>query len=87
MARDDRGRFTKANEDRIKININFPSIKKIILWALIVLIFMPWISIIRRSDLPAKLLGLFDELITQANEAEKKKTIKKMVYLVKYINS
>ena len=72
MARDDRGRFTKANEDRIKININFPSIKKIILWALIVLIFMPWISIIRRSDLPAKLLGLFDELITQANEAEKK---------------
>ena len=55
MARDDRGRFTKANEDRIKININFPSIKKIILWALIVLIFMPWISIIRRSDLPAKL--------------------------------
>ena len=86
MARDDRGRFTKANEDRIKININFPSIKKIILWALIVLIFMPWISIIRRSDLPAKLLGLFDELITQANEAEKKKTIKQMVYLVKYIN-
>ena len=73
MARDDRGRFTKANEDRIKININFPSIKKIILWALIVLIFMPWISIIRRSDLPAKLLGLFDELITQANEAEKKR--------------
>ncbi len=77
MARDDRGRFTKANEDRIKININFPSIKKIILWALIVLIFMPWISIIRRSDLPAKLLGLFDELITQANEAEKKENNKK----------
>ena len=79
MARDDRGRFTKANEDRIKININFPSIKKIILWALIVLIFMPWISIIRRSDLPAKLLGLFDELITQANEAEKKENNKKNV--------
>ena len=77
MARDDRGRFTKANEDRIKININFPSIKKIILWALIVLIIMPWISIIRRSDLPAKLLGLFDELITQANEAEKKENNKK----------
>ena len=77
MARDDRGRFTKANEDRIKININFPSIKKIILWALIILIFMPWISIIRRSDLPAKLLGLFDELITQANEAEKKENNKK----------
>ena len=77
MARDNRGRFTKANEDRIKININFPSIKKIILWALIVLIFMPWISIIRRSDLPAKLLGLFDELITQANEAEKKENNKK----------
>ena len=77
MARDDRGRFTKANEDRIKININFPSIKKIILWALIVLIFMPWISIIRRSDLPAKLLGLFDELITQANEADKKENNKK----------
>ena len=77
MARDDRGRFTKANEDRIKININFPSIKKIILWALIVLIIMPWQSIIRRSDLPAKLLGLFDELITQANEAEKKENNKK----------
>ena len=77
MARDDRGRFTKANEDWIKININFPSIKKIILWALIVLIFMPWISIIRRSDLPAKILGLFDELITQANEAEKKENNKK----------
>ena len=77
MARDDRGRFTKANEDRIKRNINFPSIKKIILFAVMVLILMPWISIIRRSDLPAKLLGLFDELITQANEAEKKENNKK----------
>ena len=77
MARDDRGRFTKANEDRIKININFPSIKKIIFWALILLIFMPWISIIRKSDLPTKLLFLFDELITQANEAEKKENNKK----------
>ena len=78
MARDDRGRFTKANEDWIKININFPSIKKIIFWALILLIFMPWISIIRKSDLPTKLLFLFDELInSQTNEDGKKENNKK----------
>ena len=52
MPRDNKGRFAKACEDSI-----------IILWRLILLILMPWISIITRFNLPKKILELFDELI------------------------
>ena len=43
--RDKRGRFKKAENNGILLNINCPSIKKLILYLLIIIVLLPWVAI------------------------------------------
>ena len=68
MKRDTKGRFTKKCEEGVKIILGIPSIKKIVIWILLIAIFMPWISIIAKYNIFKKILNLFDKLIRTINE-------------------
>ena len=70
MKRDSKGRFCKTDEEGIKIVVGVPSIKKIIIWLIIVGILMPWISIIIRNNALQKLIEAFDELFQKSNEEQ-----------------
>ena len=61
MKRDTKGRFTKKCEEGVKIILGIPSIKKIVIWILLIAILMCWISIIAKYN--KKKLNLFDKLI------------------------
>ena len=60
MDRDSKGRFSKKTEEGFKIIFDIPSIKRIIIWALLFGILLPWISIITKFEILNKLLSLFD---------------------------
>ena len=65
MERDSRGRFSKKTEEGFKIIFDIPPIKRIIIWALLFGILLPWISIIAKFEILNKLLSLFDELMNE----------------------
>ena len=65
MERDSRGRFSKKTEEGFKIIFDIPPIKRIIIWALLFGILLPWISIIAKFAILNKLLSLFDELMNE----------------------
>ena len=68
MKRDTKGRFTKKCEEGVKIILGIPSIKKIVIWILLIAILMRWISIIAKYNIFKKILNLFDKLIRTINE-------------------
>ena len=71
MERDTKGRFTKKNDDDLKIVFGFPSIKRLAAWSLIFIIIMPWLNILWKFSIIKKVMDLFDELIlTQNNETD-----------------
>ena len=64
MERDTKGRFSKKCEEDFKIVLGFPSFKKVIVWALIIIILMPWMSFLWKFSLIKKIMDLFDEIIS-----------------------
>ena len=74
MKRDGKGRFIKT-DDSNKIIIHFPTIKRILIWIVIIWVFMPWITIISKLNILKKILDLFECLFTKSNAEndEKKK--------------
>ena len=66
MKRDGKGRFIKT-DDSNKIIIHFPTIKRILIWIVIIWVFMPWITIISKLDILKKILDLFECLFTKSN--------------------
>ena len=66
MKRDEKGRFIKT-DDSNKIILHFPSIKRILIWIVIIWVFMPWITIISKFDVLKKILDLFECLFAKSN--------------------
>ena len=69
--RDNKGRFAKSSEGGMKNTMNVPTLTKIIYWLLLLIIFMPWISIVCRLEILKKLLNIFDYLLMKSKEEEK----------------
>ena len=69
--RDNKGRFTKSCESGMKITMNVPTLTKINYWLLLLIIFMPWISIVCRLEILKKILNIFDDLLMKSKDEEK----------------
>ena len=52
MKRDEKGRFAKKEEEGLEIMIGLPPLKRMLTWIFIIGVMMPWISIIRKNNLP-----------------------------------
>ena len=79
-ARDNKGRFTKNEENCIQLTI--PSLKSLILFTLIFLILFPWIIIIAKLH-PLETIEIMFEKVMGINTAqEESDTPKKMVYFI-----
>ena len=65
-ARDDKGRFKKEIEDSEFI-IKFPSIKTVIHYFSLIIIFLPWLIIVSRLNLSEKIISAFDLLLNGFN--------------------
>ena len=61
-ARDDKGRFKKEIEDTEFI-IKFPSIKAVIYYFSLIIIFLPWLIIVSSLNLSEKIISAFDLLL------------------------
>ena len=65
-ARDDKGRFKKEIEDTEFI-IKFPSIKAIIYYFSLIIIFLQWLIIVWKLNLSEKIISAFDLLLNGFN--------------------
>ena len=74
--RDSKGRFAKGPEEGLKITMHVPTFTNIIYWILLMIIFMPWISVICRLEILKKLLSFFGNLLMM-KAGEEKDTPKK----------
>ena len=79
MKRDEKGRFIKK-DDSNKIILHFPSIKRILIWIVIIWVFMPWITIISKFDVLKKILDLFECLFTKSNDENDETTKKNGIF-------
>lgn len=74
--RDSKGRFTKGPEEGLKITMHVPTLATIIYWILLLIIFMPWISVVCRLEILKRILSFFDDLLlmttSEENETPKK---------------
>ena len=68
MKRDDKGRFSKSSEERLKLTLDFPPIKKIIIYLILGLVLLPWILLITKLNLFRKVLDYFELLFKFDNE-------------------
>ena len=68
-ARDNKGRFIKNNDENY-IQLSIPSLKSIIVFSLIFLIFFPWLLIISKFHPLEKIENIFENImgINSANE-------------------
>jgi len=69
--RDSKGRFTKGAKEGMKITVNVPKLSSIIYCMLLLLIFMPWISLVCRLQILKWLFSFFDNLLIMKVEEEK----------------
>ena len=79
MKRDEKGRFIKT-DDSNKIILHFTSIKRILIWIVIIWVFMPWITIISKFDVLKKILDLFECLFTKSNDENDETTKKNGIF-------
>ena len=72
----------KKNDEGHKIELNIPSVKKIIFWIVLLWVLMPWISIMAKFQILNKLFNIFQDLFIQQPE-EAADTHKKIVCFIK----
>lgn len=77
--RDNNGRFKKVDKGEIIFRFGCPSIKKILLYALLLIILLPWITIFLKWEIPKKVLD-FTEKLLKFNEIEKEETKKNGIF-------
>ena len=82
MNRDNKGRFSKSSDDGLKITLGVPSVKKIILYLLLAIILMPWISILSKLNILRKIVDYFEYLLKLGNE-DTDSNGKKMDYFIR----
>ena len=64
--RDSKGRFKKS-DDGITMNLNLPSLIKIIFLALTLILIVPWIVITSKLELFGRIFSFFESIMTRAN--------------------
>lgn len=64
--RDSKGRFKKS-DDGITMNLNLPSLTKIIFLALALILIFPWIVITSKLELFGRIFSFFESIMTRAN--------------------
>ena len=67
--RDKRGRFKKVDKEGITIHLGCPSLKKLFLYVIILIIFLPWFAICCKWQILKKILD-FTEKLFKFNESE-----------------
>ena len=66
--RDEKGRFSKRNDnEESEFIIKFPSIKILIYYAILIIIFLPWLTILSKLKIIEKLLSIFELLLNGFN--------------------
>ena len=79
MKRDEKGRFTKDEDDGkgYKFSLTFPSLTTLIYWIFIGVVILPWAIIFERCNALKKIADLFDSIFVPKddNEAPKKNGI------------
>ena len=85
--RDNKGRYMKQSEEGLKITFILPTIKRIILWILTIVLLIPWLLIIITMDLLNLILLKFEEILLPRNEEIEKNggDNKRVEYFIKYI--
>jgi len=67
-SRDEKGRFSKRNDNEDSdFIIKFPSIKIIIYYAILIIIFLPWLTILSKLKILEKILSIFELLLNGFN--------------------
>jgi hypothetical protein len=66
--RDNNGRFTEKDveKDRHTLELTFPKLNTILVWIGILLILLPWISIVMRNELIQKTFSSIEKLMAPA---------------------
>ena len=62
MNRDSNGKFIA--KEKVNIEVPVPHITSILFWVFVIIVLLPWISIVIRNELLGKLFALFDRLIS-----------------------
>ena len=72
MKRDDKGRFTKDEDDSkgYKLSLTFPSLTTLIYWIFIGVVILPWAVILERCNALKKITDLFDSLLAPKDDIE-----------------
>ena len=65
MKRDKNGRYTK--EDGYSLCVS-PSIKKLVYWAFIFIVILPWLVIGSKFNLIQKTFEIFEEMLLRSDE-------------------
>ena len=61
--RDKNGRFTKSENEGFFIDLRFITIKRVIAWALVFTILLPWLTIISKFNLIQKIFDFIERLL------------------------
>ena len=72
MKRDEKGRFTKDEDDNkgYKFSLTFPSLTTLIYWIFIGVVILPWVIILERWNALKKISDLFDGLFVPKDDNE-----------------
>ena len=75
MKRDKKGRFTSEADDNrgYKFTVTFPSVKNMIFLVFIIIIVLPWVLILERSNVLQKVLDFFENILIPKEESETSK--------------
>ena len=67
-SRDTNGRFVKKTNEENRLTLIFPSLKSLLYWILMLIIFFPWITILSKLNLFEKMKVILESLIISNNE-------------------
>ena len=72
MKRDEKGRFTKNENDSkgYRFSLTFPSLTTLIYWIFIGVVILPWAIILERCNILKKISDLFDSLFALKDDTE-----------------
>ena len=66
--RDKKGRFKKQDDDEITFKITLPSLKRLLYFALLIAILLPWIIIGNRFNIFKRIADFFEKMMIISNE-------------------
>ena len=66
-SRDDKGRFKKNEVEETEFAIKLPSLKALAYYAVLLIIFLPWLIIISKLKLTEKIISIFDLILCGFN--------------------